>query len=202
MVVTHPVLLKEEAGYINALFEAGLERLHLRKPNVSEAAVRALMDQVAQEHYPKIAWHQWHHLAIRYGTKRLHFPEWMRLRHRTPVWKLLKAEGCILSTSVHAHTAAPVLPDEFSYAFAGPVFNSISKAGYRALEVNAGKRLLMAHSGVERVAIGGIGSNNCQTLKALGIRSIAISGAIWQHGAPLQAFKKLQAIWNTTAPSF
>ncbi|PUZ29960.1 thiamine-phosphate pyrophosphorylase [Chitinophaga costaii] len=202
MVVSHPHILEEEATYINALFDAGLQRLHLRKPYASEEAIKRLLEQVEGQYYAKIAWHQYHHLAIRYGTKRIHFPEYMRLRYDDPVWKLLKDKQYILSTSVHAHTHTHRLAPEFSYAFVGPVFDSISKTGYKALEAATRKRLLMADLGVARVAIGGIGGHNCQLLQAMGVRSIAVSGAVWQSGTPLEAFKKIQAVWHTTGPSF
>lgn len=189
MVVTLPEILQDEALHINALFAAGLQRLHLRKPGASEAALRTLMDAVDARCYHRIAWHQSHHLAIRYGSKRLHFPEWMRLRYKQDVWRLLRVEQCVLSTSIHK----PVqLPDCFSYAFAGPVFNSISKQGY-----NAGDAMATLFTGSERVALGGITAANCCQLHALGVRDIAVSGAVWQVADPVTAFQKINTAWHT-----
>ncbi|PUZ25602.1 hypothetical protein DCC81_15110 [Chitinophaga parva] len=189
MVVTLPEMLRDEALHINAMFAAGLQRLHLRKPGASEAALRALMDAVDEQCYHRIAWHQSHHLAIRYGSKRLHFPEWMRLRYQPDVWRLLQVEQCVLSTSIHK----PVqLPDCFSYAFAGPVFDSISKQGY-----TAGNAIHTLFTGNAYVALGGITDANCCQLRSLGIRSIAVSGAVWQAADPVTAFQKINTAWHT-----
>lgn len=193
MVVTLPGLQQDEARYINALFEAGLERLHLRKPDLPEAALHTLMDAVDERHYHRIAWHQSHHLAIRYASKRLHFPEWMRLRHRPEVWQLLQAEQCTLSTSIHKPA---LLPDCFSYAFAGPVFDSISKPGYNAAtDVDA----MLKHA--TRVALGGITAANCNQLQVAGIQNIAVCGAVWQNTDPVAAFLQIQHAWHTTGRS-
>lgn len=189
MVVTLPEILRDEARHVNALFAAGLQRLHLRKPGASEAALHALMNAVDERYYHRIAWHQSHHLAIRYGSKRLHFPEWMRLRYKADVWRLLQMEQCVLSTSIHK----PVpLPDCFSYAFAGPVFDSISKQGYKA-----GDAIATLFNNSARVALGGITAANCSRLHVLGIESIAVSGAVWQTADPAAAFQKINTAWHT-----
>lgn len=202
MVVSHAGKIAGEADLINAMFGAGLERFHLRKPDTSEWEVRALMDAIDPVYYPKIAWHQYHHLVLHYNTKRLHFPAWMRACTSDATWNLLMEAGCILSTSIHADREAGALAPVFTYTFAGPVFDSISKVGYSALPPAQRERLALQDKVIQRVAIGGIHDRNCTVARTFGVKSIAVSGAVWQHAQPLLAFKNIQKAWHITGPSY
>ena len=200
IVVSHGGKLEGEAAIVNALFEEGLECFHLRKPEATEYELTAFMQEIDPVFYPKIAWHQCHHLAFTYNSKRLHFPTWMRDRTDAGMWKLLMSEQCILTTSIHAGDAVLSPPSCFAYTFAGPVFNSISKTGYAALRENERMKLAFNDTVVKRIAIGGIDYDNCNAVRILGVQGIAVSGAIWQASHPLHSFKKIRSAWHTTDP--
>ncbi len=197
VVVSNAVPVQGEAGLIRALFDAGLEVFHLRKPGYTEMELNALLRSIHPDCYPRIALHQHHGVADAFGIKRLHFTEQKRLQ--TDFTNDIK-DGKTYSTSIHSLADYHELEVCFEYAFLGPVFNSISKSGYQAMkdpELLHVKTQDSKRSLVKLVAIGGITTANCQTTRHYGYDGIAALGAIWQSENPVQNFKNIQQAWNT-----
>lgn len=182
IVISSPEAVEQELERIVALFEAGMELFHLRKSNASELELTQLLKEVPEDFREKTVLHQHHRLAARFGIKRLHFPE--KLRMATPKTKLdtLRKDGHILSTSVHTLEAFQQLPVCFSYAFCGPVFPSISKPGYQPSSENSQLQKL-PESGCKKVAIGGIEASKIPMLREWGFDGYALLGAIWQENS-------------------
>ncbi|MFC4874315.1 thiamine phosphate synthase [Negadavirga shengliensis] len=181
IVISSPEAVDRELQRIVALFEAGMELFHLRKSNASELELTQLLKEVPEDFREKIALHQHHRLAARFGIKRLHFPE--KLRMATPVSQLesLKTQGHILSTSIHKRERFLQLSSCFSYALYGPVFPSISKPGYQPSTETPLQKL--PESGCKKVAIGGIEENKIPLLREWGFDGYALLGAIWQENS-------------------
>jgi thiamine-phosphate pyrophosphorylase len=184
IVITDPAMIPQEAATINQLFDAGLDVLHVRKPGIAAAAVTNLLASVAGEYHERIALHQHHELAGQFGMNRLHFMETAR-SNGVPV----KQQGYCFSTSVHNPEVYQGLPHCFDYAFYGPVFDSISKPGYKA---HTGTRNAPANSPVRLIALGGINEENCLLPLEMGYDGVAVLGAIWQSSNPVQTFKNIQ----------
>jgi len=192
--------IPNEARFINALFDAGLRYFHLRKPYWNEKELIALIADVDPEYRSKIVLHQLHHLALDFGIKRLHFPEYMRAQTGIKCLRILKKSGHQLSTSVHTIQSFMQLDPIFDYCLAGPVFNSISKPGYLAnsdwqnKEIN---RNSFVQKMVQAVALGGINDQNLTQVKKLGFSGAAVLGAIWANPVrSLAVYQKLSIIWN------
>jgi thiamine-phosphate pyrophosphorylase len=190
LVISHPEMLPGEAEIIQQLFNEGLECFHLRKPQVSEEKIRLLLNAIPAAYHKRIALHSLHHLAEEYGIRRLHFTEQHRqsragasLEAGSPLTVLLtalKEKGYILSTSVHSIEALQSLPSCFSYAFFGPVFNSISKQGYKSV-VNKDFCWKDDQKKVPVIALGGIDTGNIQEVKAMNFDGAAVLGALWNE---------------------
>lgn len=190
-VISSPHQVENEAGIINSLFKAGLFHFHLRKPTASLQELRVLLNDIDPLYYQYIALHQYHALALEMGLTRLHFTEDARTRTDKYLWRDLIAAGFKLSTSLHDAETGKTLSSCFSYAFLGPVFDSISKQGYKAndalLQFNH-----LANITVPLIAIGGINKHNCTKPMQLGFTGIAVLGAIWKKNNPLEAFLHLK----------
>lgn len=198
LVISNPVSVEREAILINALFQSGLEVLHLRKPGISSLALAALLEEIDPLFHNRIALHQCYELAETYGITRLHFAEAARKladygagRH---YWQTIREQGFIMSTSIHElHT----FPGQsfFDYVFYGPVFNSLSKPGYLSalppgfrLTPIAGAPEIIAVGGIEAfpvagapeiIAVGGIEASNFSQLEEMGFAGGALLGALW-----------------------
>ena len=196
IVISYPTAVTDEATIINALFDEGLEILHLRKPYAAVDEIRILIEKIKPQYHYQIALHQNHEIAADYGIKRLHFAESNRKEiHEKPLIQL-KVTNLIFSTSIHQLPEYNSLSFSFEYTFFGPVFNSISKKGYvSTLPVDFIFPTQVNHSKV--IAIGGIDATNIQKAMYMQFDGAAALGIIWQKPAEsIQQFKALQKAWK------
>lgn len=193
IVVSDTAFRADESNIINALFDEGLQRFHLRKPQAAVSEVQSLLEAINPIHCSKIALHQHHSLAARFGCKTFHFPEAMRKQTNEEKYRQLRKEGYTLSTSIHTLEENDL--NIFDYAFYGPVFNSISKKGYTGITHST----FSVHNS-KLIAIGGIDEHNCVKAFDMGFTGVAVLGAIWQSTEPVKQFKKLQSKCSSIVP--
>lgn len=177
IVITEPSAPSRESATIRQLLDSGIDRIHLRKPQASEGDLRALLDQIPPSCYPRLSLHDRLHLAVEYGVGGIH------LNRRNGV----VPEGfCgIVSRSCHtlgelaAHSAC-------DYLFLSPIFDSISKEGYRAAFTPAQLREAAACGllGPRTVALGGVTPERLPLLRELGFGGAAMLGCIWRQTSP------------------
>ncbi|MBI3133991.1 MAG: thiamine phosphate synthase [Bacteroidetes bacterium] len=177
IVVSSPAEIANEAAIINALFDEGLERFHLRKPDYTEPDLMRLLEKIAPENYPKIAFHQLHSAALKNGFNRIHFTATAREQLHAEELEKLHANGCKLSTSIH--TLTEKLSDKFDYAFYGPVFDSISKQGYKPAVDFIPPVAHHKNSSTRIIAIGGIDAVKLKEIAQAGFDGAALLGTIW-----------------------
>ncbi len=190
IVISNPTELSNEADIMNRLFDAGLTCLHLRKPDYSVTKMKLLLDKIDAAYRPRISLHQHHALASGFNITRLHYPEAARLALRETELRRLHHQGYILSTSIHDAEAISSLP-RYDYLLFGPVFDSLSKPGYKASR-DRHLSLSRQKNDPEVVAIGGIIPERLQEVQAMGFQGAAVLGAIWNEPAKAVAsFKKL-----------
>lgn len=175
---THPVA--EEATIINRMFEAGLPRLHVRRPAATAGEIEQLLQQIHSAWHPQLCLHSCHGLAAMYAIRRLHYPEAMRGASDHKQWGDLQAKGFVLSTSVHQLPVPEMLHPYFSYAFYGPVFNSISKPGYQQA-IPSRFYLDNRLKTIPLIALGGITTANFSQVKAMNFDGAALLGNLWQQ---------------------
>lgn len=191
IILSSPSDQKEEASLINQLFDAGLQLFHLRKPTASVIGVRTIIEQIDQKYHKRVVLNQHCELAEEFGIHRFHFSTDKRLNSEHLKW--IK-EGNVLSTSTHSFEEYKSLDTCFDYAFLSPVFDSISKQGYKKVEFDISSS---EKNEIRLIALGGINAVNCSELKEKEFDGIGILGAIWQSEHPVESFKKIKEVWNT-----
>ena len=177
IIVSNPGAVENEATIINALFDEGLELFHLRKSDYLETELIELIEKINAKYYSKIVLHQHHQLAKRFKINRIHFPESTRLKSKEEKLVNLKSKGFTLSTSIHELSELNLLSEAFDYAFYGPVFESISKHGYKP---KTKEIVLPDHKKIKIVAIGGITPDKISELETLNFDGAALLGSIWE----------------------
>ena len=197
IVITNPTALKNEASLINQLFDEGLSVLHLRKPEYSSQELVLLLQEINPIHYSKIALHSCHFLAKSFGINRLHFNEVSRKQLLGDALETYKAEGVILSTSIHSTDDYIQLSDKFDYAFLSPVFDSISKPNYQAQAFDLS--MINKKPETKLIALGGIDETTCSKAFDRGFDGVALLGAIWNSEDKIIAFKNIQSQCPITA---
>lgn len=199
VVVSNPTAVANEAQIINHLFDEGLTHFHLRKPDWTEQEIASLIKQINPEHYSKIAMHQHHQLGSELGIKRLHYTEHIRIATADEVFNEQLKNGFVLTTSIHTISTYYELPGQFTYTFLGPVFGSISKVNYKAIDEN--KRILeQPKTSTKLIALGGITDVNGHLPFEWGFDGIAVLGSIWEEkNNEVSNFKKIKAVCQTIA---
>jgi thiamine-phosphate pyrophosphorylase len=104
-----------------------------------------------------------------------------------------------ISTSFHSLEEIKQNSKNYEYAFLSPVFDSISKQGYKSTfdKTTLKTQLTELNKNVEIIALGGIDENNIQQAMELGFDGVAVLGAVWQSENPIEKFKKLAAVCNS-----
>lgn len=190
IVITPEEDIANEAGFINQLFEAGLQLLHIRKPANSIQQTKKMLQSISPAFHPKIVIHSHYELLNNFELKGIHLPE--RVRKEGNISGLKN----IVSTSFHTLEDIKTEKMNFEYAFFSPVFQSISKQGYEpATKIEKIKEFFKSNTiRVPIIALGGITGKNILQLPDIGFNGAACMGYIWKNANPLEQFEKLQKI--------
>ena len=197
-VLSLPGVFPGEADYMEALLGAGVERLHLRKPEATPEELEELLQRLAPRWAERLVLHgpRSRELALRYGVPNVHgavkYRDGLGYSGGGP---MVDASGLALSTSAHGWEEFGKLPAGLAYAFISPLFDSISKRGYNA---NAGllkrpKRELPCLP----VGLGGVSGDTIGLMLEHGWKGAAVLGWIWEE--PKLAVKRLEELQKIIA---
>lgn len=189
IVLTSDRDIKNEATLINSLFDAGLNRLHLRKPQFTKDEYCILLDQIDTKFYKKIMLHEYHSLVDRYKLRGIHLQEKARRDMKGALQSFTidcKEAGYKVSSSFHTIEDIQRNKGLFEYVMLSPVFNSISKTGYE------GKNFDVSHIDEFVVGMGGINADTLQATFNLGFKGVGILGGVWNTVSPIKSFKRIK----------
>lgn len=196
IAITAEKFIDNEAETINALFEAGLERLHLRKPHASANECERLILSIGSKWYGRISLHDHFGLAKKYGIGGLH------LNSRNP--QPPTGFAGILSRSCHSMEEAAREKHKYDYVFLSPIFDSISKNGYTAA-FHRGALQAAARNGSigdNVIALGGITPERIEEAAACNFGGAAVLGYLWADSVEetLERFRTLQTAARRQPP--
>lgn len=173
--ITLPAFPEGEAEAIVSLQKAGAETIHIRKPGASSTELEAFLSRLvrAGADMSRLTLHYDESLARRYGLGGVHL-------HGE---ELSRSAGRDLrrSCSVHSWAEARRFVSCSDYLFISPLFDSISKPGYRSgIDIGcAGSELSALPEGGTVVALGGITPANIARVRMAGFGGAAVLGALW-----------------------
>ncbi len=175
ILMTTPYFFVEEHQILNALFDEGLEILHLRKPDTEPVYSERLLTLINPDYRKRIVVHDHFYLKNEYGLKGVH------LNHRNPELPP-KYKGHI-SCSCHTEQEVTQHKRACNYVFLSPIFNSISKENYNSRFSTVQLRELSQAKVIDRkvMALGGIGLDNIDQLAGLGFGGAVVLGDIWNR---------------------
>lgn len=185
ILITQPRFFEGEAEMVNIMFARGLRILHLRKPQASREDMERFVRLISPDYRDRVVVHTHYDLIPQYGLRGAH------LGANRPA---LTAEiSTLCSQSYSCHTFAEVMAQKAhcEYVFLSPIFNSISKQGYKSaftlsdLE-EAHRRTVIDH---QVVALGGVTPDKLPLLRSLGFGGAALLGDVWEKADPI---KRLQ----------
>ena len=186
ILISNPAPVNDEHEIISQLFNDGLYIFHLRKKEFQENEMRTFIENIPQKFRERIVLHSHYHLAAEFGLKGIHVPA-------------VYAGGMPAGTlSVSFHSPEEIQKSElpFDYCFLSPVFDSISKEGYKSRFNSDELRLFLKDRKEKIIALGGMDEDKIETVKSLGFSGIALLGAIWQNENPVEKFKRIRERWQ------
>lgn len=175
IVITTPTYFVEEDKIITALFDEGLEILHLRKPGTPPVYAERLLTLIPEKYHKRIVVHDHFYLKEEYRLKGIH------LSNRNPVIP----DGYVGHVSASCHTLDEVVADKSicDYVFLSPIFDSISKEGYASAFTPEAIREAASKGIIDKrvVALGGVNDENLLRVKDFGFGGAAVLGALWSR---------------------
>ena len=175
IVITSPQFVRCETEILSSLFDAGLEILHLRKPESTEQELEKLIAGLPGCYLQRIVIHDHFPLAARWGLRGIH----LNSRHPLPP---PFHQGSI-SCSCHSIAEVCERKPSCDYLFLSPIFDSISKQGYRA-GFPSDVLQQAHHKGIiddKVMALGGVEFSRLPQLRQWGFGGAAMLGDIWQR---------------------
>lgn len=173
IIFTSPDDVEDEVAKINMLLEAGIDWLHIRKPQKNEEEIIRMLDQIDPKYYPRIRLHDFFPLAARYEIGGVH------LNSRNP-----HAPTDKINVSASCHTIREIfllshrLANPIEYMTLSPIFDSISKTGY--LSAFDLEELSPDKIPDRVVALGGIRPEHYELLQEKGFYGAGLLGYIWE----------------------
>ena len=173
IVVTAPTFFVEEDKIITALFEEGLDILHLRKPETPAMYSERLLTLIPQKYHKRIITHEHFYLQEEFSLMGIH------LNTRNP--KEPHDYSGHISCTCHSLDEVRNKKHFYDYLFLSPIYNCITKtgvtSGFTAEELRQAEKSKIIDSKV--MALGGITSDNILEIKDYGFGGAVVMGDLW-----------------------
>ena len=165
IAITPPFPYPDEAERIVHILSGDFaDFVHIRKPNYSADEVESLIKNIKPEFHYRLKLHDHFELLNKYDLGGVH----LNSRNKSPHPKSK-------SVSISLHSLEEIEDTEFyDYFFISPVFDSISKEGYKARFNHV--ELSNAVKGKKAIALGGVTPEKFDYLKSLGFKGAALLG--------------------------
>lgn len=175
IAMTTPTFFVEEDQIITALFEEGLDILHLRKPETPPMYSERLLTLIPQKYHKRIVVHDHFYLQEEFGLMGIH------LNERNP--NEPHDYSGHLTSSCQTLEEVKVKKRFYDYVLLYHVFDGISPSAMPAgftldeLKVAAKSHLIDSHV----MALGGVCEKNIRTIKKLGFGGAVLLGDLWNQ---------------------
>jgi len=193
IVITPESTSADEIEIVNRMLANGLQRLHVRKPSYGTEDYKDYIKTIDRRFYPQVVIHGSFELYSEYGLGGIHLNS--AARNDTLVREQVKnIPSSAISTSFHSWEEIRKNSFDYNYVFISPVFDSISKPGYKGcIDLDGAdetKQIFAAqHKYCPKITgLGGVGPEQLKTLHEAGFDGGAMLGSIWNSADPYAVF--------------
>ena len=175
ILLTSPDFFIEEDKILAALFEEGLDILHLRKPNSVPVFCERLLTLLPQEYHKRIVTHDHFYLKEEFDLMGIH------LSHHNPTpppdYKDMLSRTCYTLEEVQQHKA------DSKYIILKNVYDSISEPTYQSRFTEEQLHTATRQGVIDRhvMAQGGIALENIPKIREFGFGGVVIRGDLWRR---------------------
>lgn len=188
LLVSSPEDFVDEHSMVEALFEQGLSRFHLRKPRHSAAMLERWILGLNSDFHSRIVVHGHPEIARSFNVLGFHMnAKWFETHPMS--------ESFSRSASAHHLREVEMLPEDLSYVWLSPIFDSISKPDYAsAFSLESLTEWLLDYKVRKKnpvYALGGIDADNLEAVARAGFDGAVVLGSVWNYPNPVNAWKKM-----------
>ena len=192
IVITNEQPLRREHDLIHALFEEGLEVLHIRKPYSALHEVEAYVGRINPAYYNRISVHRIPEIVERFPLRGYHF-SYDAFKEGNMDLELIhkfRKDNRLISCSCHSVEDLKAAKEITDYQFISPLFDSMSKTGYKAgIDFYELSKFLSEHN-TTTFGLGGIDEHTIPHLRNTGLSGVVVLGIIWKQFAEDADVKK------------
>ena len=165
IAITSPDFFEGESERINSILSnRDAIYVHIRKPNASCGEIETLLKGIKSEFHHRLKLHDHFELLNNYDLGGIH------LNSRNSV---VHPNAKSISKSLHSLDEIEN-SDKYDYVFLSPIFDSISKSGYKAaFDLDS---LFPVLNGRKVMALGGVTPDKFSYLKSIGFKGAALLG--------------------------
>jgi thiamine-phosphate pyrophosphorylase len=184
IVITPEISVANEVAIVNQMLMGGLRHLHVRKPGFTDAEYGNYITGIDAGFRERIVIHGVFHIYEELKLGGIHLSSFSRndeqlqqtIRHIPP---------SVISTSFHSWAEIEENTFPYRYVFISPVFDSISKTGYKAA-IDLGKAAEVKRNFKTQnrycpqiIGLGGVDMPQLEVLRRHGFDGAAMLGAVW-----------------------
>ena len=173
--MTRPEFFVEEHQILSALFDEGLETLHLRKPHTEPVFSERLLSLIDKKDRKKIVVHDHFYLKNEYDLKGIH----------------VNSRTAELPQNYRGHISCTCSNEEelkscssfCDYMFLSPIFETNGEAGFSPSFTKTRLKKMASDRLITRkvMALGGVNLEHLPMLRDLGFGGVVIFGDIWNR---------------------
>ena len=194
--------IEGEHEMLHQMFEAGLENFHIRKPKYSTPKLKEYLQKIDKKYRDRVVIHTHHELCIPFNLRGIHLTNRHRKKRFLQTWFMMKyirfkKPDIQVTTSFHLIHSLYRYSPEFAYVFLSPIFDSISKVGYKNTFNDESLKEALSKTQYEVVAMGGVNYDALEKVKQYGFQGFALLGSIWSNSDPVAEFKRIIDKWKS-----
>jgi thiamine-phosphate pyrophosphorylase len=176
ILLTTPEKLMSECDTLDQLLALdGIDFLHIRKETDEEDYIRKIVNRIPKPNRSQLVLHGFQSVAAHYKLAGLH--------HKSNTDYIENCQTEFQTKSFHSIEEIRNCKHPYKYGFLSPVFDSISKKGYKSnFDLDELESFLKSdQKPFPIIALGGVCPENIAQCKKLGFDGVAILGAIWSE---------------------
>lgn len=173
VIMTKSTFFVEEDIILSALFDEGMNNLHLFKPGSSPLYAERLLTLLPEEHYDEITVHDHYYLKSEFGLAGIHIDD--------PTEDIPEGYKGNVTRTCNDLSTLKMMKKKSKYVFLKNIFNCIEykdeKQTFTAAQLMEASRCGLIDRHV--YALGGMSVDNIKAAKDLGFGGVVICGDLW-----------------------
>ncbi len=187
----------DELAIVNQLLKLGLDRLHIRKPQFNTDEYNSYLNNIEKRFHSRVIICGSFPLYRSHSLGGIHLNTAAR-NDQQVIETINDISKRDVSTSFHSWKEIQNCEVPYGHVFISPVFDSISKPGYKgaiALEgIDIARKELKKHNRhcPKIIGLGGVDEHNIPSLIKHKFDGAALLGSIWNAADPIRTFKRIK----------